>query len=204
MNYTYFSIAYATISDVRKTLEDQYDDIVALRTQMLNEYEQLLSVRTEVMASQTEEVEKLQEEMASIQRQYEEQMSTFQAKVEEQSGMMVVVVVCVCVGGGVGGRGWRGSCLSWLRSTSVIMHQSFVTTAFQSPQLRGRVGESGEQSLSVWQLVFDCPPHSRENDVLTLGAFDLQYFLQWRAGPSAEVYSSETEDIIPAMFHRRV
>ena len=69
---------------------------------MLNEYEQLLSVRTDVMASQTEEVEKLQEEMASIQRQYEEQMSTFQTKVEEQSGtglLLLYIPVCVCVRG---------------------------------------------------------------------------------------------------------
>lgn len=79
--------------DVRKTLESQYEDIVALRTQMLNEYEQLLSVRTEVMASQTQEVEKLQQEMAAIQRQYEEQMTTFQAKVEAQTGMFHVVMV---------------------------------------------------------------------------------------------------------------
>ena len=53
---------------------------------MLGEYEQLLSVRTEVMASQTQEVEKLQQEMAAIQHQYEEQMKTFQAKVEAQTG----------------------------------------------------------------------------------------------------------------------
>ena len=79
------------ISDVRKTLDSQYEDIVTLRTQMLNEYEQLLSVRTDIMASQTEEVEKLQEEMVSIQRQYEEQMSTFQTKVEEQTGKQFFV-----------------------------------------------------------------------------------------------------------------
>ena len=42
----------------------------------------------------------------------------------------------------------------------------------------------------MWQLGFDCHPQSRENDeVLTLGAFDLQYFLQW-TGPRAEVYPS--------------
>ena len=109
---------------------------------MLNEYEQLLSVRTEVMASQTEEVEKLQEEMASIQRQYEEQMSTFQAKVEEQSGRMVVVCGGWGLGSWGGGGGVRGSCLQRLQSSRVIMHQSFEATAFQSPQLRGRVGRA--------------------------------------------------------------
>ena len=55
---------------------------------MLGEYEQLLSVRTDVMASQSQEVEKLQQEMAAIQRQYEEQMDNFQSKVEAQSGML--------------------------------------------------------------------------------------------------------------------
>ena len=75
-------------SDVRKALDSQYEDIVALRTRMLGEYEQLLSVRTEVMASQTQEVEKLQQEMTVIQKQYEEQMDNFQSKVEAQSGRL--------------------------------------------------------------------------------------------------------------------
>ena len=55
---------------------------------MLGEYEQLLSVRTEVMASQSQEVEKLQQEMAAIQKQYEDQMDNFQSKVEAQSGTL--------------------------------------------------------------------------------------------------------------------
>ena len=55
---------------------------------MLGEYEQLLSVRTDVMASQSQEVEKLQREMAAIQKQYEDQMDNFQSKVEAQSGRL--------------------------------------------------------------------------------------------------------------------
>lgn len=74
------------ITDVQKSLDQQVDDINVLRTQMLGEYEQMLSVRAEVMASQSQEVEKLQEEMAQIQRQYETQMSDFQEKVQTQTG----------------------------------------------------------------------------------------------------------------------
>jgi hypothetical protein len=53
---------------------------------MLEEYEQLLTIRAEVMATQTQEVEKLQREMEQLQASYEEQIRTFQTKVEEQSG----------------------------------------------------------------------------------------------------------------------
>ncbi|KAL4221886.1 A-kinase anchor protein 9 [Mactra antiquata] len=70
---------------VQKSLDKQLEEINALRSQMLGEYEQMLSVRAEVMASQSEEVEKLQQEMTQIQQQYETQMNEFQDKVQSQT-----------------------------------------------------------------------------------------------------------------------
>lgn len=73
-------------AEAQKSLEEQLEEINALRAQMLREYEQMLSVRTEVMTSQSEEVGKLQQEMAQIQRKYEDQMADFQEKVKAQIG----------------------------------------------------------------------------------------------------------------------
>ncbi|KAH3717233.1 hypothetical protein DPMN_060014, partial [Dreissena polymorpha] len=75
--------------DVQRTLQAQLDDISALRAQMLGEYEQMLTVRAEVMSSQSQEVEKLQQEMARIQAQYEAQMNEFESKIKSQTETLV-------------------------------------------------------------------------------------------------------------------
>ncbi|KAK3108267.1 hypothetical protein FSP39_004477 [Pinctada imbricata] len=71
--------------DIHKTLETQREEIAQLRSRMLTEYEQLLVTRADVMSEQTEEVEKLQREMEQLQQKYEDQIKTFQAKIESQA-----------------------------------------------------------------------------------------------------------------------
>ncbi|KAL3832339.1 hypothetical protein ACJMK2_023991, partial [Sinanodonta woodiana] len=75
--------------DVVQTLEGQRQEITQLRSRLLSEYEQLLALRTEVMASQSQEVEKQQKEMMDIRHDYEEQMKTFQTKIETRTEEML-------------------------------------------------------------------------------------------------------------------
>ncbi|WAQ94515.1 PCNT-like protein [Mya arenaria] len=71
--------------DVQRSLAAQVEEIESLRARMLNEYQQMLSVRAEVMSSQSAEVEQLQREMETIQRDYAGQMDEFETKVKQQT-----------------------------------------------------------------------------------------------------------------------
>ncbi|KAL5007668.1 hypothetical protein ScPMuIL_016474 [Solemya velum] len=70
--------------DVHKTLESQREEISQLRTLMLSEYEELLAARKQ-QNSQPAEAEKVGEDTDELQQKYEDQMKTFQAKVEAEA-----------------------------------------------------------------------------------------------------------------------
>lgn len=59
-----------SLSDVRRTLENQREDLDHLRACLLQEYEQLLSARTASISTEAQEVERLQEEMNQLHRMY--------------------------------------------------------------------------------------------------------------------------------------
>ena len=59
-----------SLSDVRRTLENQREELDHLRACLLQEYEQLLSARTASISTEAQEVERLQEEMNQLHRMY--------------------------------------------------------------------------------------------------------------------------------------
>jgi len=73
-------------TEVQQDAETQVGEIAALREQMLSEYQQMLSTRADVMASQTGEVDTLQQEMAAIQQQYADQMAALEQRVKLHTG----------------------------------------------------------------------------------------------------------------------
>ncbi|XP_067649868.1 muscle-specific protein 300 kDa-like [Haliotis asinina] len=69
-----------TSEAIRNLLESQREEISQLRSQMLSEYETMLQSRTQGVTSQSEQVALLQQEMETLQAQYENQVRTFQEK----------------------------------------------------------------------------------------------------------------------------
>lgn len=64
---------------MRQTLESQREELDLLRASLLQEYEQLLTARTDRMSDESQEVERLQEEMEQLQKLYNKQKAKFQS-----------------------------------------------------------------------------------------------------------------------------
>ena len=71
---------------IQQALQVQQEDVLSMRSKLLQEYETVLQHRSEGVSQQTEDVQCLQEQMAELQQQYEKQIVEFQARIKHYSG----------------------------------------------------------------------------------------------------------------------
>ncbi|KAL8567867.1 hypothetical protein ACOMHN_058989 [Nucella lapillus] len=71
------------VEAIQQTLHAQQEEVLSLRSRLLQDYEGVLQQRTEGVSQQTAEVQRLQDQMAKLQSQYEQQIAEFQARISQ-------------------------------------------------------------------------------------------------------------------------
>lgn len=64
----------------------QQEEVLSLRSKLLQDYESVLQQRSEDVSQQTHDVQRLQEQMAELQQQYDKQIAEFQTRISRQNG----------------------------------------------------------------------------------------------------------------------
>ncbi|XP_076469593.1 LOW QUALITY PROTEIN: uncharacterized protein LOC143299932 [Babylonia areolata] len=70
---------------IHQVLQAQQEEVLLLRSRLLQEYEEVLQQRTQGVSQQTQEVQHLQEQIAQLQAQYDQQIADFQARISQYS-----------------------------------------------------------------------------------------------------------------------
>ncbi|XP_070212349.1 A-kinase anchor protein 9-like isoform X3 [Littorina saxatilis] len=73
------------VEAIQQALQVQQEEVLSLRSKLLQDYESVLQQRSEDVSQQTHDVQRLQEQMAELQQQYDKQIAEFQTRISRQN-----------------------------------------------------------------------------------------------------------------------